>query len=108
MQIFCALYATLNPAKFSISSVALLQQSSTSLRFSLQATFTQGGSLTQSLSTLKDIYRDEIIRAPMDTGIIPYPNNTEKPAKGMSFELRSVAHFNSGNSAIVTLYFQWY
>lgn len=64
--------------------------------------------MSRSLSSLKDIYRDEITRNPMDTGIIPYPHSTEKPMRGMSFELRSVTHLNPIDAAIITLHSQRY
>ena len=82
----------MHPANFSISSVALLQQSSTQLRFTLSMTLTQAQYLSRTLSSLRNIYRfEDIPMTAMEKGVIPYPQNTdEKPSKGMSFDLKCV------------------
>jgi hypothetical protein len=84
----------MNPSKFSVASLATLQRSSTTLRYSLEMIFRTNEHFRRSLKNIRSLYDAQNVVNTLKDGNIPYPPPTEKrdesTDKGMSFELRFV------------------
>lgn len=89
-QIFYAANAVLNPSKFSISSIAILQQTATSMRWTSDSVVRESNQLARYLNHIRNIYRSLEVDNRIDDGISPYPSIGEKLHKGMSLEARWV------------------
>jgi hypothetical protein len=90
---YCAINAVMNPSKFSIASVAVLQHSSMSLRYSIQLILYETKSFRQHISKLKNLYGIEDVKMKLKEGEVSYPSPNSKDT-GMSFELRYVPVFS--------------
>ncbi|KAG6843741.1 hypothetical protein H0H87_001042 [Tephrocybe sp. NHM501043] len=88
-MVYCAANAIINPSKFSIASIAVLQQSSTTLRWSMQSIIRETRSFQRHVSKLKNLYAlsEKLRRIP--EGDAPYPSLTSH-MDGMSLELKDV------------------
>jgi hypothetical protein len=78
-----------------VASIAILEQSSATLRYSLETIFQRGEKFRKSLSSIKKVYEASAITNNMNDGTLSYPpieekkdNITPNGGKGMSFELR--------------------
>lgn len=86
----------MNPTRFSVSSIAILQQSSSTLRYAFISTFRSGRQFRESSATIKNIYNATIVKNLMTGGNTPYPrtpveeksSTSVDPSKGMAFQLR--------------------
>ncbi|KAG6826168.1 hypothetical protein H0H92_000907 [Tricholoma furcatifolium] len=88
-MVYCAAVAIHNPSKLSLASIAVLQQSSQTLRWSLHSVLHQMRYFHRHVSKLKNIYAVTDKLSKTQVGKVPYP--TEKSsADGMAFELRDI------------------
>ena len=92
MQAFCAINAAFFPARFSLASIAILQNSSTTLSYSLNNVFWQSESFWKNVSKIKELYSSQKIQNKIISGQLAYPDPMDETAslKGMGFELRWV------------------
>jgi hypothetical protein len=85
-QIYCAIIAIINPSKFSVASVAVLQHSSMSRR-SIQTIQYMMGSFQWHVRELKNLYGISEIKMKLQEGDVAYPS-PDSEQTGMAFELR--------------------
>lgn len=84
----------LRPTKLSLSAIAILQQTSSTLRSSISLALNNGKRFKKNLTLIKTIYKATIVKNIMKAGHVSYPRIPEKPlanvdpSKGMSFQLR--------------------
>ncbi|KAF8194622.1 hypothetical protein BJ912DRAFT_828075, partial [Pholiota molesta] len=71
--IYCALNAIINPSKFSVASLATLQRSSTTLRWSLETLFRTNEQFRRSLKSIRSLYDAQNVVNTLKDGNIPYP-----------------------------------
>lgn len=82
-----------------MASIAILEQSSATLDYSLETIFQSGEKFRKSLSSIKKVYEASVaITNNMNDGTLSYPpieekkdNITPNGGKGMSFELKYVS-----------------
>jgi hypothetical protein len=79
--------AILQPSKFSVSSMAILQQTSNSLRWTFFRIFEGGKDIPKHLHLIKSIYDALKVENKISDGNKPYPSG-EKEKDGMSLEFR--------------------
>ena len=90
LKVYCALNAIMNPSRFSLAYFAVLQQSSMTLRYSLQSILDRTKSFRQEMSKLKQLYAVSERDNKLQEGDISYPTQNSNDS-GMAFELRYVA-----------------
>lgn len=88
-QMYCALVAILYPSTFSVSSIAILQQSSATLRYSLTNVLQNADSFRRQLNDIRNLYNATNASSGLANGQKPYPDPSSE-SKGMSFDLRYV------------------
>ncbi|TFK63119.1 P-loop containing nucleoside triphosphate hydrolase protein, partial [Pluteus cervinus] len=83
--------AIMNPTKFSVASIATLQQSSSLIRgsFSILKWLTQR--FRSHVLEVKRLYSLEDIKPTVKDGSLPYPSQESEKRTGMSFDLRDVS-----------------
>lgn len=87
-QVYCAIQATLNTFKFSLSQLAVMQQSTTVLEGTVEHLALHVQNLCHQCQQLRSVYEAENIRNVWVDGAVEYPQATAEKYKGMSFELR--------------------
>ncbi|KAF9527662.1 P-loop containing nucleoside triphosphate hydrolase protein [Crepidotus variabilis] len=98
--VYCAVQTMIAPSRFSVASIAILQDSAESLRYSLETIFSGVEDLRSGLATVKRLdpsrYQNVI-----KEGVLPYPvldeKNEKQERKGMEFELKSVSFAYPGS-----------
>ncbi|KAF8886866.1 P-loop containing nucleoside triphosphate hydrolase protein [Gymnopilus junonius] len=103
-MIFCAFQALSNPSAFSVASIAILQQSSTNLRYSVSIALSTSQGFRRSIASIKSIYASTSVVNSMTIGDTPYPRMYEKStvighSKGMGFELKDISFSYPGTQA---------
>jgi hypothetical protein len=98
LQVYCAVNAVLNPSKFSITSIAILQQSSSTIRRTLENILIDTALFRRHLNEIQNLYDAAKINNKMSDGEHPYPNPIHKCDEGMSFDLRCVWMYMSFRS----------
>lgn len=96
-MIYCAMNAILNPARFSIASIAVLQQSSTTLRYSFQSIIYNAKTFQRHVSKLKKLYAVSEKKAKLQDGDLAYPSPETQNKDGMAFELRNITFAYPGS-----------
>ncbi len=98
LQIYCALVYILYPERFSLSSIAILQQSSQHLDWTIGYVVENINQFQRRYQKLKNVYDSANIANTLVDGDIAYPNTSsdDKP-KGMSFELHDVSFSYPGS-----------
>ncbi|KAK0465746.1 P-loop containing nucleoside triphosphate hydrolase protein [Armillaria novae-zelandiae] len=102
--IYCALVYVLYPERLSLSSIAILQQSSQSLGWAIEYAVQNINSFRKQFQELKNVYDSSNIVNTLADGAVPYPNpsssssSSEKP-QGMSFDLRAVSFSYPGSQS---------
>ena len=88
-QTYMAANAILQPSKFSVSSMAILQQTSNSLRRTFFRIFEGGKDIPKHLHLIKSTYDTLTLRVEnkISDGDKPYPSG-DKEKEGMSLEFR--------------------
>ncbi|KAG5636718.1 hypothetical protein H0H81_007085 [Sphagnurus paluster] len=102
-MIYWAINAVMNPTKFSIAFIAILEQTSTNLRYSMETIFVNSKSFQRHVSQLKNLYALSEKRNKLKDGDLPYPCGDTKDGTGMSFELRNVTFCYPGSKARAAL-----
>jgi len=100
-MVYCAVNAVLNPSKFSITSIAILQQSSSTLRWTLESVLQNTASFRRHLNEIRSLYDAAKVNNKVVDGERPYPNPIHKSDKGMSFDLRNVTFAYPGSKESV-------
>ncbi|KAG6870536.1 hypothetical protein C0992_013090, partial [Termitomyces sp. T32_za158] len=85
-MVYCAANVVINPSKFSIASIAVLQQSSSLLRYSLHYIFRDTQTLNRHVTKLKNLYALLEKLSKVQQGDVPYPRS-QTSKDGMAFEL---------------------
>ena len=92
LKIYCALNAIFYPSKFSVASIAILQQSSTTLRYSLETILRGNEHFRKSVSEVKKFYEATGVVGTMQDGTLSYPRVEEEDSqnsdRGMAFEIK--------------------
>ncbi|KIM46798.1 hypothetical protein M413DRAFT_440368 [Hebeloma cylindrosporum] len=100
-MVYCALIAIFYPSKFSVASIAILQQSSSTLRYSLETVFRSNEKFRKSVADVKRFYETTEAVNTMQDGTLSYPRIEEKDKwksdRGMSFELSNVSFSYPGS-----------
>ncbi|KAJ7358439.1 P-loop containing nucleoside triphosphate hydrolase protein [Mycena albidolilacea] len=96
---YWALSAMLAPARFSMTSIAILQQYSTSLNYSLQMLFWDFSQIGRSFTDIKILYEAASVKNQIVDGDVAYPRADVEPSKGMEIELRNVSFAYPGEKS---------
>jgi hypothetical protein len=86
--------ATLQPSKFSASSMAILQQTSTSLRWTFYSIISGSKELPRQLELIKSTYDALEVNNQINDGSRPYPQEDCKN-DGMSVDVRYTLRFQT-------------
>ncbi|TFK62463.1 P-loop containing nucleoside triphosphate hydrolase protein [Pluteus cervinus] len=90
-MIYYATYSILNPSKFSIASIATLQQSSALIRGSFDYMQWLVQRFRSHILEVKRLYALEQIEPTVKEGVLPYPPQESEKPRGMSFDLKDVS-----------------
>ncbi|KAJ3508569.1 hypothetical protein NLJ89_g5683 [Agrocybe chaxingu] len=99
----CAILAIFRPSAFSVASIAILQQSAVTLRYSLENIFRSAEEFRGAVHSIRRTYETTEVLNLMEDGDLAYPRVDEKEdwngEKGMSFELKyGISQNPSSNS----------
>ncbi|KAJ7159261.1 P-loop containing nucleoside triphosphate hydrolase protein [Mycena crocata] len=97
--LYWALNAVLRPAKFSMTSIAILQQYSTSLNYSLQMLFWDVSQVGKCVTDIKILYETANIKNKIVDGEVAYPRPSVDASKGMDIELKNVSFTYPGDQS---------
>ncbi|KAJ7028923.1 P-loop containing nucleoside triphosphate hydrolase protein [Mycena alexandri] len=97
--LYWALSAMLRPEKFSMTSIAILQQYSSSLNYSLQMLFWDLSQVGKAITNIKILYEAGNIKNQIVDGDVAYPRPSTDISKGMDIELRNVCFAYPGEKA---------
>ncbi|TFK24505.1 P-loop containing nucleoside triphosphate hydrolase protein [Coprinopsis marcescibilis] len=99
---YCGLSAVFNPSRFTISSIAIFQQSSQTLRWTLIEIFTHSDQFRRDVAAIKTLYQASEIKNSVVGGKLAYPVVSEKGVSppGMGFELRNINFAYPGSKSI--------
>ncbi|KAK0209689.1 P-loop containing nucleoside triphosphate hydrolase protein [Armillaria fumosa] len=98
--IYCAIVYILSPARLSLSSIAILQQSSLHLDWAVQYVVMNINTFQKQYQEIKNIYDSSTIANKLADGDIAYPNpSSEDKCNGMAFELRDVSFSYPGSQS---------
>ncbi|KAK0440869.1 P-loop containing nucleoside triphosphate hydrolase protein [Desarmillaria tabescens] len=96
--IYCVVVYILHSEGLSLSSFAILQESSQTLDWAIQYVVMNGRSFWKQYQELKNVYESANIANTLSDGDIAYPSTaSEEKPKGMSFELRDVSFSYPGS-----------
>ncbi|KAJ7453361.1 P-loop containing nucleoside triphosphate hydrolase protein [Mycena galericulata] len=96
---YWALNAMLRPSKFSMTSIAILQQYSASLNYSLQMLFWDVSQVGKCVTDIKILYETANIENKIVDGDTPYPRADVDTSKGMEVEFRNVSFAYPGDKS---------
>jgi hypothetical protein len=85
----------LRPSKFSMTSIAILQQYSSTLNYSLQMLFWDVSQVGKCVTDIKILYETANIKNKIVDGDEVYPLPSTSAPKGMDIELRCVSSLSS-------------
>ncbi|KAJ6494288.1 P-loop containing nucleoside triphosphate hydrolase protein [Mycena sanguinolenta] len=97
--LYWAISAMLTPARFSMSSIAILQQYSSSLNYSLQMLFWDFSRVGKSFTEIKVLYDAAEVKNQIVDGDVEYPHPDVEKSKGMEIELRNVSFAYPGGKS---------
>ncbi|KAJ7669593.1 P-loop containing nucleoside triphosphate hydrolase protein [Mycena rosella] len=99
--LYWALNAMLRPAKFSMSSIAILQQYSASLNYSLQMLFWDVSEVGKCVTDIKILYETANIKNQIADGDAVYPRASAdvSESQGMDIELQNVSFAYPGEKS---------
>ena len=103
IQIFYAIQVYISPKSFSLPSIALMEQASSTLTWTMYELFRDSDSMLQTFRQVKDLYALGEIQNLIKDGELPYPRGLaeQKGSRGMSVTFECVATF-FWNSEILT------
>lgn len=87
-QVYYALNAIHHPTRMSITSIAILQQSSAVMRSNVSWIQLSARQFTQAVMDVETLYALQEAPASVKEGTMEYPANAEDKGKGMGFELQ--------------------
>jgi hypothetical protein len=93
-KIYMAANAILQPSKFSVSSMAILQQTSSSLRWTFDKILHGSKNISRHLELTKSIYNTLKVDNQIRDGSRPYPQEDRKN-DGMSIDVRYALRFQT-------------
>ncbi|KAH9054293.1 HlyB/MsbA family ABC transporter [Lactarius vividus] len=98
-QIIFTLQAVKKPMSIpvSLTSLHLLQQSSSTFMMQINDIFQRMGSISDRLSSLRKLYEAENIPNKVVDGATPFPENAQSVSEGISLEFRNVSFRYSGS-----------
>ena len=79
--------ALLHPGHFSLSGLAILRSSTTSIQYCLETIMGKDAEMSKKLASIHDFYMTSEVKNLMEDGKKDYPHEKSDP-DGMSFELR--------------------
>ncbi|KAJ7626077.1 P-loop containing nucleoside triphosphate hydrolase protein [Roridomyces roridus] len=97
--LYWALNAMFRPDKFSMTSIAILQQYSASLNYSLQSLFWDVSKVGKCVTDIRILYEAENVRNKIADGEVVYPRSGYEDKKGMEIELRNVSFSYPGEKS---------
>ncbi|KAG5636717.1 hypothetical protein H0H81_007084 [Sphagnurus paluster] len=101
---YCAIKAIKSPSKYSIASVAVLQQSSTALRNSFNSILNNVATFQRHVNILKELYSVFDRKIEFCDGDISYPGEESRPTgRGMGLELQNVTFSYPGSKTKTAL-----
>ncbi|RDB22903.1 Lipid A export ATP-binding/permease protein MsbA [Hypsizygus marmoreus] len=98
-MVYSAVNAIMNPTKFSVASVAVLQQSSTTLRYSLESILYKSTAFQRNIIKLKSLYAVSESKNKVEDGDLPYPRSEIVHKEGMAFELKDITFGYPGSKS---------
>ncbi|KAF9458587.1 P-loop containing nucleoside triphosphate hydrolase protein [Collybia nuda] len=96
-MVYCAINAIVNPTQYSIASIAVLQQSSLTLRYSINNIVDNTKTVRRQFNKLKSLYALSGNSKQSPDGELPYPKSDSKPQAGMGFEIQNVSFTYPGS-----------
>ncbi|KAG7439707.1 P-loop containing nucleoside triphosphate hydrolase protein [Guyanagaster necrorhizus] len=96
-MVYCAIVSILHPEELSLSSIAILQQSSQTLEWTLQVLSMNVNSFRKQYQEIKNVYDSAKTSTKLQDGNVSYPRTSKDKYKGMSFELRDVSFTYPGS-----------
>ncbi|TFK33868.1 P-loop containing nucleoside triphosphate hydrolase protein [Crucibulum laeve] len=87
----------MNPSKFSLASIAILQQSASQLEYSVSSVLRHTTEFRNGINSIKDIYTKAYIQNKMKDGHLTYPHPENGSEAGMGFELRNASFAYPGS-----------
>ncbi|KAJ7215585.1 hypothetical protein GGX14DRAFT_443140 [Mycena pura] len=99
--LYWAINAMLNPATFSMTSIAIMQEYSTSLDYALYMLFWDVRQVGKYVTDIKVLYETANIQNQIVDGTVEYPRPADEAdtSKGMDIELRNVSFAYPGDKA---------
>ncbi|KAJ7652353.1 P-loop containing nucleoside triphosphate hydrolase protein [Mycena polygramma] len=97
--LYWAVSAMLSPAKFSMTSIAILQQYSSSLNYSLQMLFWDFSQVGKCFTEIKILYESGNVKNQIVDGDGAYPRPSVDASKGMDIQLKNVSFAYPGDKA---------
>lgn len=98
-MLYYAAQAVLKPSDFSMTTVAVLQQSHSALRSNFSRVIGSWSSIRRGVGALKHLYSILDLANLVVTGEREYPNPEEEKSKGMALELRNVSFEYPGSKS---------
>ncbi|KAK0231596.1 P-loop containing nucleoside triphosphate hydrolase protein [Armillaria fumosa] len=97
-MMYYSVAAIMTPSKFSISSIAILHQSSGSLEWSMRSILRKVTKFRKQCEQLRILYEADKIHNKLVDGCLSYSQSPEK-SQGMSFELRNLSFSYPGSQS---------
>ncbi|KAJ7289359.1 P-loop containing nucleoside triphosphate hydrolase protein [Mycena rebaudengoi] len=97
--LYWALTAMMRPAKFSMTSIAILQEYSSTLNWTLQMLFYDIKGVGKNVTNIRTLYEVAEIENKIIDGHEMYPRPSVDAAKGMEIELRNVQFSYPGDKS---------
>ncbi|KAK0448163.1 P-loop containing nucleoside triphosphate hydrolase protein [Armillaria borealis] len=98
--IYFSAAAILDPTRFSMSSIAVMQQTSQNLEWSIDSILHKIAYFHEQCQILRSIYEAGEVKNLVRDGSTRYPRSVEEKTKGMSFEIRNLSFCYPGSQRI--------
>ncbi|KAK0191694.1 P-loop containing nucleoside triphosphate hydrolase protein [Armillaria mellea] len=98
--IYFSAAAILNPTRFSMSSIAVMQQTSRNLEWSIDSILHKIAYFHEQCQILRNTYEAGEVKNLVRDGSTRYPRSVEEKTKGMSFEIRGLSFSYPGSQSI--------
>ncbi|KAK0490254.1 P-loop containing nucleoside triphosphate hydrolase protein [Armillaria novae-zelandiae] len=99
--IYFSTAAISNPTRFSMSSIAVMQQTSEDLEWSIDSILRNISYFQEQCQVLRNIYEAGDVKNLVRDGSTRYPRSVEEKNKGMSFEIRNLSFSYPGSQNIM-------
>ncbi|KAK0231574.1 P-loop containing nucleoside triphosphate hydrolase protein [Armillaria fumosa] len=98
--IYFSAAAILDPTRFSMSSIAVMQQTSQNLEWSIDSILLRVSYFYEQCQILRNMYEAGEVKNLVQDGSTRYPRSVEEKTKGMSFEIRNLSFSYPGSQNI--------